>query len=120
MPRLRCRPCRVTHALLRAFVLAERLDTAGTVGGVIKGVADGRGGTLGGRPRRCPAHDRARAAAPVRGPRRRPGVASGRVFDAVTQVIAETVVRGRPGRSSSARPSSRPTMNRDRHLLTVT
>jgi uncharacterized protein DUF6431 len=41
VPRLRCGPCRVTHALLPAFVLAWRLDVAGTVGAVIGQVASG-------------------------------------------------------------------------------
>jgi hypothetical protein len=41
VPRLRCGPCRVTHALLPAFVLAWRLDVAETVGVVIGQVASG-------------------------------------------------------------------------------
>jgi hypothetical protein len=44
VPRLRCGPCRVTHALLPAFVLAWRLDVAETVGAVIAEVASGAGG----------------------------------------------------------------------------
>ncbi len=44
MPRLRCRCCRVSHALLPAFVLAWRLDVAETVGTVIAEVAGGRCG----------------------------------------------------------------------------
>ena len=47
VPRLRCGPCRVSHALLPAFVLAWRLDTAETVGAVIAEVA---GGGCGVRP----------------------------------------------------------------------
>jgi Domain of unknown function (DUF6431) len=47
VPRLRCGRCRVTHALLPAFALAGRLDTAHTVGGAIEEVA---GGAAGGRP----------------------------------------------------------------------
>jgi len=47
VPRLRCAPCRVSHALLPAFVLAWRLDVAETVGAVIAGVA---GGWCGVRP----------------------------------------------------------------------
>jgi hypothetical protein len=47
VPRLRCRRCRVTHALLPAFVLVGRLDVVETVGGVIGEVA-GRG--CGARP----------------------------------------------------------------------
>ncbi len=54
VPRLRCGSCRVSHALLPAFVLAWRLDVAETVGMVIAEVA---------------AHDRARVGAPVRRPR---------------------------------------------------
>ena len=41
VPRLRCRCCRVSHALLPAFVLAWRLDVAETVGMVITEVACG-------------------------------------------------------------------------------
>jgi len=44
VPRLRCGHCRVTHALLQAFVLAWRLDRAETVGAVIGEVAGGAGG----------------------------------------------------------------------------
>jgi hypothetical protein len=47
VPRLRCPACRVSHALLPAFVLAWRLDVAETVGAVIAGVA---GGGCGVRP----------------------------------------------------------------------
>ncbi|MGE5290867.1 MAG: DUF6431 domain-containing protein [Micromonosporaceae bacterium] len=39
VPRLRCVLCRVSHALLPAFVLAWRLDVAETVGTVIAEVA---------------------------------------------------------------------------------
>ena len=41
VPRLRCGRCRVTHALLPAFVLAWRLDAAEAVGTVITGVGCG-------------------------------------------------------------------------------
>jgi hypothetical protein len=41
VPRLRCGRCRVSHALLPAFVLAWRLDVAETVGSVIGQVAAG-------------------------------------------------------------------------------
>ena len=41
MPRLRCGRCRVTHALLPAFVLAWRLDVAEAAGEVIGKVASG-------------------------------------------------------------------------------
>jgi transposase-like protein len=47
VPRLRCGRCRVSHALLPAFVLAWRLDVAETVGAVIAEVA---GGGCGVRP----------------------------------------------------------------------
>ncbi len=47
VPRLRCAPCGVSHALLPAFVLAWRLDVAETVGAVIGQVA---GGPCGVRP----------------------------------------------------------------------
>jgi hypothetical protein len=47
VPRLRCGCCRVSHALLPAFVLAWRLDVAETVGAVIGQVA---GGVCGVRP----------------------------------------------------------------------
>jgi Domain of unknown function (DUF6431) len=44
VPRVRCGPCRVSHALLPAFVLAWRLDAAEAVGTVIGEVAGGAGG----------------------------------------------------------------------------
>jgi Domain of unknown function (DUF6431) len=44
VPRLRCARCGVSHALLPAFVLAWRLDTAETIGTVIAEVAGGPGG----------------------------------------------------------------------------
>ena len=47
VPRLRCGRCKVSHALLPAFVLAWRLDVAETVGAVIAEVA---GGWCGVRP----------------------------------------------------------------------
>lgn len=47
IPRLRCRACGVTHALLPAFVLAWRLDVAEAVGTVVAAVA---GGACGVRP----------------------------------------------------------------------
>src|SRR6266536_688698 len=47
VPRVRCGLCRVSHALLPAFVLAWRLDVAETVGAVIGQVA---GGACGVRP----------------------------------------------------------------------
>jgi transposase-like protein len=47
VPRVRCGPCRVSHALLPAFVLAWRLDVAEAVGAVIGQVS---GGGCGVRP----------------------------------------------------------------------
>jgi Domain of unknown function (DUF6431) len=47
VPRLRCGPCRVTHALLPTFTLAWRLDAAETIGTVIGQAA---GGCCGVRP----------------------------------------------------------------------
>src|SRR5260370_40754892 len=47
VPRLRCARCGVSHALLPAFTLAWRLDTAETVGVAI---AEGAGGGGGVRP----------------------------------------------------------------------
>jgi hypothetical protein len=47
IPRVRCRGCGVTHALLPAFVLAWRLDAAEPAGAVIGQVA---GGACGVRP----------------------------------------------------------------------
>jgi len=44
VPRVRCGRCRVTHALLPAFVLAGRLDAVEAVGAVVEEVTGGRGG----------------------------------------------------------------------------
>jgi hypothetical protein len=44
VPRLRCGRCRVTHALLPAFVLAWRLDAAEAIGTVLAVVAGRAGG----------------------------------------------------------------------------
>jgi hypothetical protein len=44
VPRVRCRVCGVTHALLPAFALAWRLDAAESVGAVIGGVVPGTAG----------------------------------------------------------------------------
>jgi len=44
VPRLRCGPCRVTHALLPAFALACRLDVVEAIGAVLADVAGGRCG----------------------------------------------------------------------------
>src|SRR2546429_1901341 len=43
IPRVRCRGCGVSHALLPAFVLARRLDAAESAGLVIGQVAAGAG-----------------------------------------------------------------------------
>src|SRR5260370_28123680 len=42
--RVRCGPCGVSHALLPAFALAWRLDTAGVIGTALAGVAGGGAG----------------------------------------------------------------------------
>src|ERR1022692_4265335 len=47
VPRVRCGPCAVSHALLPAFVLVKRLDAAEVIGGVVAEVA---GGACGVRP----------------------------------------------------------------------
>src|ERR1019366_6501681 len=47
VPRVRCGPCEVSHALLPAFVLARRLDVAEVIGKVVGEVA---GGGCGVRP----------------------------------------------------------------------
>jgi hypothetical protein len=60
VPRLRCGPCRVSHALLPAFVLARRLDTAETIGGVLAAVAAGRCGVRPAAERAGVAHTTAR------------------------------------------------------------
>ena len=44
LPRVRCRGCGVTHAMLPAFVLARRLDAAESAGAVIGQVAAGASG----------------------------------------------------------------------------
>ncbi|MGH9057898.1 MAG: DUF6431 domain-containing protein [Acidimicrobiales bacterium] len=44
VPRVRCRSCAVSHALLPAFLLVNRLDVVDTIGEVIDEVASGRGG----------------------------------------------------------------------------
>src|SRR5437762_9820514 len=67
VPRVRCGPCRVSHALLPAFVLAWRLDVAETVGA---GIAEGAGGGCGVRPA---AARRAVPRTTARGRRRRGG-----------------------------------------------
>src|SRR5260370_1413546 len=73
VPRERCGCCRVSHALLPAFVLAWRLDTAETAGAVIAEVAGGRSGARPAAERAGEPHTtargglrrfRARAAAP--------------------------------------------------------
>src|SRR5258708_32742224 len=44
VPRVRCGPCRASHALRPAFALAWRLDAAEVIGGVLAEVAGGRCG----------------------------------------------------------------------------
>jgi transposase-like protein len=44
VPRARCRLCNTTHALLPAFVVLGRLDTAETIGAVLEAVATGPAG----------------------------------------------------------------------------
>jgi hypothetical protein len=44
VPRVRCGRCRVSHALLPAFVLVRRLDVVEVVGEVVEEVAGGPGG----------------------------------------------------------------------------
>jgi len=44
VPRVRCGRCRVSHALLPAFVLAWRLDAAEVIGAVLAQVAGGASG----------------------------------------------------------------------------
>ena len=72
IPRVRCRACGVTHALLPAFVLARRLDAAEPAGAVIGQVAGGGvRGAAGRRPRRgCRIRRRGAGSA---GSRRGPG-----------------------------------------------
>jgi hypothetical protein len=60
VPRLRCGPCRVSHALLPAFVLAWRLDVAETVGAVIAEVAGGGHGVRPAAARRAVPYTTAR------------------------------------------------------------
>jgi len=42
--RARCKACRVTHALLPAFCLTNRLDTADVIGDALEAVVEGPGG----------------------------------------------------------------------------
>ena len=44
VPRVRCAGCRVTHALLPAFVLVGRLDVVESVGAVLEAVVESSGG----------------------------------------------------------------------------
>ena len=99
IPRVRCRACGVTQALLPAFVLARRLDAAGTAGAVIGQVA---GGMCGVRP--------AAAAAGVpyttaRGWVRRFAARAGELavsFSALCAELGGEVVRPLPDRSGWA------------------
>ena len=64
VPRLRCGPCRVTHALLPAFALARRLDVAEAFGAVIGQVRQRRlRGAPGCGAGRRAGYDRARVGA---------------------------------------------------------
>ena len=54
IPRVRCRGCGVSHALLPAFVLARRLDAAESAGLVIGQVAAAAGRTPHEPPATCP------------------------------------------------------------------
>ncbi len=60
MPRVRCGPFKVTHALLPAFVVAGRLDVAETIGAVIDEVVGGDGGVRPPARRRDVPHTTAR------------------------------------------------------------
>jgi Domain of unknown function (DUF6431) len=99
VPRLRCGPCAVSHALLPSFVLAWRLDTAGTVGAVLAGVC---GGGCGVRPAA------ARAGVPyttARGWVRRFAVRAGELavsFSALAVELGGEVVRPQPDPLQSA------------------
>ena len=44
VPRVRCTHCSVTHALLPAFLLTNRLDVAETIGDVVEAVGSGQSG----------------------------------------------------------------------------
>jgi hypothetical protein len=71
IPRVRCRACGVSHALLPAFVLARRLDAAEPVGAVIGRSRAAGAGSAGRRPRRgCRIRRRGAGSA---GSRRGPG-----------------------------------------------
>src|SRR2546429_6933141 len=90
IPRVRCRACGVSHALLPAFVLARRLDAAEPVGAVIGQVAGGGCGVR-------------RAAAAAGGPNRTargggprlpaPGWGLGGSFSALAAPAGEAAVR---------------------------
>ena len=100
VPRLRCGRCRVTHALLPAFVLAWRLDVAVAVavGAVIGQVA---GGVCGVRP------EAARAGVPhttARGWVRRFGVHAPELGVAFAALAAEPKAYGR---YEAGRPNER-------------
>ena len=60
VPRVRCGPCKVTHALLPAFVVAGRLDVAETIGAVIDEVVGRDGGVRPPARRRDVPHTTAR------------------------------------------------------------
>ena len=99
VPRERCGCCRVSHALLPAFVLAWRLDTAETVGAVIEQVA---GGSCGARPaaeRAGVPHTTARGW--LRRFRRRTGE-TGVAFAALAVELGGEAIRPAPGAAGLA------------------
>ena len=95
IPRVRCRGCGVTHALLPAFVLAWRLDVVESVGAVIGQVA---GGACGVRPAAATARVPYTTA---RGWVRRFSVRAGELavsFSALAVELGGEVVRPQPDR----------------------
>lgn len=60
VPRARCGACRVSHALLPAFLLVGRLDVVESVGAVVAEVAAGRSGVRPGAERLAVPHTTAR------------------------------------------------------------
>ncbi len=99
IPRVRCRGCGVTHALLPAFVLAWRLDAVESAGAVIGQVA---GGACGVRP----AADRVRVPyTTARGWVRRFAARAGELavsFSALAVELGGEVVRPQPDRCRHA------------------
>jgi hypothetical protein len=64
IPRVRCGACRLSHALMPAFLLVGRLDTVETISAVIVEVAGGSGVRPAGR---CSLHHGERMVAAVPG-----------------------------------------------------